>query len=147
MQLRHCPDAKIIIPSAGERSAGRAAAKNQDSTASGTSGSGYGLPLWASEGHSLADHRSVAPCGNYGKHIRVVSTTAMRRNSFLFCVSSVNPASFHPIDSGTACPVLTTGRPVSLGFVRLGDDRWWRSFRKWRQAGSGRRACDCHGLR
>lgn len=86
----------------------------------GTSGNGYGLPLWAAEGHSLADHRSVAPCGNYGERIRVMSTTAMRRNSFLFCVSSVNPASFHPIDSGTECPVLATGRPVSLGFFKAG---------------------------
>lgn len=87
----------------------------------GTSGSGHGLPLWEAEDHSLADHRSVALCGNYGERIRVVWSTALRRNSFLFCVSSVNPASFHPIDSGTECPVLATGRPVSLGLVRLGD--------------------------
>lgn len=39
--------------------------------------------------------------------------------------------------------MLATLRPVSLGFVRLGDDRWWRSFRKWRQARSRQRACDC----
>lgn len=120
----------------------------------GTSGNGYGLPHWAAEGHSLADHRSVAPCGNYGERIRVVSTTVMRRNSFLFCVSSVNPASFHPIDSGTECPVLATGRPVSLGSpgwaMTGGGEAFGSGARRDRDDGTTRRRachCDCHGLR
>lgn len=87
MQLRHGPDAKITIEAWENLALGGRVVKNQDSTAFGTSGDGYGLPLWAAEHHSLADHRSVAPCGNYGERIRVESTTAYETEQFpLLCL-------------------------------------------------------------
>lgn len=98
MQLRHGPDTKIIFAVRDNPPAGRTVQKNQDSTAS----------VHCRFGRLRATRSQITVQWHPAEITASASVSCrrqlMRRNSFLFCVSSVNPASFHPIDSGRARP-------------------------------------------
>jgi hypothetical protein len=94
----------------------------------------------------------VVLCGNYGEDIRVACSTAMRRNCFLFCVSSLSIRQvFIPLTAARNAPCWATGRPVSLGFRQA----WGRQVVEKRSGARRHREDDddedepasCYGLR